>query len=76
MASDPGMESETQEDPHVSGKFLGLYYRDNRKSLRGILADKLHNCNKIFKKSLARNYKDNARRSQIRGRNTSRKNLQ
>lgn len=39
-SSDPGKGPETQEDPHKSVKLLGLYCRDNRKSITGISAGK------------------------------------
>lgn len=76
MTSDPGKGSETQEDPHKSVKLLGLYYRDNMKSIIGISAGKTQNCNGIFKNSLVQNDKGSAGRSQTRGRKTIRKNFQ
>lgn len=76
MASDPGKGPETQEDPHKSVKFLGLYYRDNRKSITGISAGKTQNCNGIFKKSLVQNDRGSAGRSQTRRRKTITKNFQ
>ena len=75
-ASHPGKGPDTREDPHKSVKLLGLYYRDNVKSIAGISAGKTQNYKGIFNKSFVQNDKGSAGRSQTRGRKTIRKKFQ